>query len=70
MLISKDPSAWIVRYAAGTDWRKVDVGVIGDRNERTILTGAEDPFGGAIEYDRFVVEASKVAPRYVGKAIL
>ena len=48
------------------DWRSVDVGVIGDRKEITIssgvLTFAEA--GAGIEYVKFVVEASKVAPTY------
>ena len=50
------------------DCRKVDVGVIGERNEMTISSGgvpsATDACGG-MAYDRLVVDASNVAPRYV-----
>jgi hypothetical protein len=30
------PLTWTVRYAAGIDWRTVEVGVMGDRNESVI----------------------------------
>jgi hypothetical protein len=39
MLILKDPSASTDRYAAGNDCRKVEVGVMGLRNERTTEAG-------------------------------
>lgn len=41
------------------DWRRVDVGVIGDRNERVSLTGLDsDSAGAGIEYEKFVADAS------------
>lgn len=46
-------------------WRRVDVGVRGERKERTISAESWE-FGAGMEYVRFVVEASKVAPKYVG----
>ena len=48
------------------DWRRVEVGVIGDKNDITISRGVFDfaDAGAGTEYVRFVVEASKVAPMY------
>lgn len=54
-----------VRYPAGRDCLNVDVGVMGDKNESVILTLV--PW---MVYVRFVVEASKVAPPYLGKETL
>jgi hypothetical protein len=51
-------------YAAGNDWRKVDVGVTGERNDRVnwIDSLPEAPR----LYVRLVVDASNEAPSYVG----
>ncbi len=59
---SKPPSTKTVRYEAGIDWRKVDDGVMGDRNDSVSVSGRAAP-GPSISYVRLVVEASKVAPR-------
>ena len=61
----------MVRYAAGIDCRRVDVGVIGERKESVISRSSveedSEGFPGAgIEYVRFVVLASYFAPLYVG----
>jgi hypothetical protein len=58
------------RYAAGNDWRKVEVGVMGLRKERTIEAGLACESGGGIRYVKLVVDASYVAPRYSGYDIL
>ena len=52
------------------DWRREDVGVMGERNERIISRSASDDLAAGIMYVRFVVEASKVVPRYLGKEML
>lgn len=55
------------------DWRRVDVGVIGDRKERVSSTGCVDldrDCGAGMEYVKFVVDVSNWAPRYAGKVIL
>jgi hypothetical protein len=36
MFTSKLPSTYIVKYAAGIDCRRVDVGVIGERKDSVI----------------------------------
>lgn len=52
-------------YEAGIDWRRVDVGVMGDRKEINSSSGSKDSVcsGGGIKYDKLVVDASNVAPR-------
>lgn len=54
------------------DWRRVEVGVMGERKERTSSTGLADwrNSGAGIKYVKLVVEASKWAPRYAGKVTL
>jgi hypothetical protein len=66
---SVSPSTYIARYAAGIVCRRVDVGVMGERNESVMLTSSVCLPGARIEYVRFVVEASYWAPLYVGYAI-
>lgn len=39
---------------------------MGDRKDRTTSSGSWDLEGGGILYVRFVVDASKVAPKNVG----
>src|SRR3569833_2024617 len=68
MFTSLPPSACTVRYAAGIDCRNVEVGVMGDRNESVTFTEPDEASEPLIRYVRLVVEASKVAPRYIGKA--
>ena len=54
----------IDRYAAGIVWRRVDVGVIGERKDRVISRSfvLVSLSGARIEYVRFVVDASYFAP--------
>ena len=70
MSISKLPSTNTVTYAAGSDCLRVDVGVMGERKDRTSLAGFEASCGEGMEYDKFVVEASYLAPRYMGNETL
>jgi hypothetical protein len=72
MLTSTTPSTYTLRYAAGIVCRRVDVGVIGERKERMISTSLvfDCDFGARIEYVRFVVEASYLAPSYVAFAMV
>ena len=63
MSMLKLPSTNTVKYAAGSDCRRVEDGVMGERKERTNLAGFELPLGAGIEYDKLVVEASYLAPR-------
>jgi len=49
-------------YAAGIDCLRVEEGVMGDRKESVNESGSAPDEGLVIEYVRFVVEASKVAP--------
>lgn len=58
------------RYEAGIDCRKVEVGVMGERKDRVSSRASSVSLGPGISYVRFVVEASNVAPRYVGKETL
>lgn len=57
----------MVRYAAGSDCRRVEDGVRGERKESVSFTGSSSGVlvdaGAASRYVKFVVEASKVAPR-------
>jgi hypothetical protein len=46
---SKLPSTKTVTYAAGRDCLKVELGVIGERKERTSFAGFEDEFGDGME---------------------
>jgi len=46
-----------VRYAAGIDWRTVEEGVMGDRNDSVISVERLPSLDGS-EYVRFVVDAS------------
>lgn len=39
--MSNVPVAWILRYEAGIDWRRVEEGVTGDRKDRTISTWSD-----------------------------
>ena len=50
----------------------MEVGVIGERKEMTSSSGTLDlaEAGAGMEYVRFVVEASKVAPTYSQNEIL
>lgn len=69
MSTSKLPLTCTVKYDAGSDCRRVEVGVIGERNDNIISSDSEDfayERGAGMEYVRLVVEASYVAPRYVG----
>jgi hypothetical protein len=70
MSTSKLPSTNTVTYAAGSDCLRVEAGVIGERKDRTTFAGFDAPLGDGMEYDKFVVEASYLAPRYVGKETL
>jgi len=60
----KPPLTCTVKYEAGIDCRRVDVGVIGERKERMISTGGLEYSEDGMLYVRFVVEASNVAPKY------
>lgn len=42
MSTSKFPLTYTVRYDAGIDWRSVEVGVIGERNESTTSRSLEE----------------------------
>ena len=70
---SKLPLTCTVKYDAGNACRRVEVGVIGERND-SIISSDSAVFaydgGAGMEYVRLVVEASYVAPRYVGKETL
>jgi len=70
MLMSKQPSATTVRYAAGIDCRKVEDGVMGERNDSVKRTASSSEDGPGIKYVKFVVEASNVRPRYSGNVTL
>ena len=39
----KLPSTWTLRYDAGMDWRNVEVGVMGERNESVSLADFASP---------------------------
>ena len=45
---SKSPVTCTVKYAAGIDCRKVEVGVIGDRKDKTTSSGSSDLEGDGI----------------------
>jgi hypothetical protein len=51
------PVTWTVRYAAGIDWRTVEEGVMGDRND-SVISVERPPSPDGSEYVRFVVDAS------------
>jgi hypothetical protein len=51
------PVTWIVKYAAGIDWRTVEEGVIGERNE-SVISVEWLPSPDRSVYVRFVVDAS------------
>ena len=46
------------------------MGVIGERKDSTSSASLSEGSFEGIEYDRFVVDASYCAPRYVGKDML
>ena len=72
MLTLTLPWTYIERYAAGIVWRRVDVGVMGERKDSVIATSwaAASLPGARMEYVRFVVDASYLAPLYVAYAIV
>lgn len=49
MLTLKVLSTKTVMYAAGRDCLRVEVGVMGERKERTSFAGFEEEFGDGIE---------------------
>jgi hypothetical protein len=60
------PLTCTVKYEAGIDCRREDVGVIGDRKDKITSTGNCEELGAGMLYVRLVVEASKVEPKYSG----